>query len=110
MNEDIGFLTAQMDSKFDFLETFCIIRIFLTFGEKDGTLTDDSLYAWNFFSLICMSMTLWNVNFNKISNTLKFLSLGFFFFFLKAHVSLNIQCRLKSHFDLYSCPAVKCTE
>ena len=71
MNEDIGFLTAQMDSKFDFLETFCIIRIFLTFGEKDGTLTDDSLYAWNFFSLICMSMTLWKVNFNKISNTLK---------------------------------------
>ena len=43
----------------------------MTFGEKDGTLTDDSLYAWNFFSLICMSMTLWNVNFNKISNTLK---------------------------------------
>ena len=26
MNEDIGFLTAQMDSEFDFLETFCIIK------------------------------------------------------------------------------------
>lgn len=28
MNEDIGFLTAQMDSEFHFLETFCIANIF----------------------------------------------------------------------------------
>lgn len=70
-----------MDSGFDFLKT-CIIKTnpFLTFGEERWHINkDDSLYAWNFSSLICMSMTLWNVNFNKISNTLKFLSLGFFF-------------------------------
>lgn len=36
-----------MDSGFDFLKTFCIIKTspFLTFGIEDGMF----LYAWNFF-------------------------------------------------------------
>lgn len=51
MNEDIGFLPNTMDSGFDFLKTFCIIKTstFLTFGEERWHVnTDDSLYAWNF--------------------------------------------------------------
>lgn len=78
-----------MDSGFDFLKTFCITKTstFLTFGEERWHInTDVSLYAWKFLQFdLCMSMILWNVNFNKISNTLKFLSLGFFFFKLKFH-------------------------
>lgn len=44
----IGFLTAQMDSEFHFLERLFTVNIF-DIWRKDGTLlTDDSLYAWIF--------------------------------------------------------------
>lgn len=51
MNEDIGFLFNIMDSGFDFLKIFCIIKIsiFLIFGEERWYVNiDDSLYVWNF--------------------------------------------------------------